>query len=87
VRGLPTDPVAALLPNPLQGLIEGNDIFYSFKGQKIIRDDGYNDSLSDNSLEERGLICERFSEMQWSEAEHERSEYGTYNLSALGLLS
>jgi hypothetical protein len=39
------------------------------------------------TAEERGLICERFSEMQWSEAEHERSEYGTYNLSALGLLS
>ena len=37
------------------------------------------------TAEERGLICERFSEMQWSEAEHERSEYGTYNLSALVL--
>jgi len=34
MRGLPTDPVATLLPNPLQGLIEGSDIFYSFKGQK-----------------------------------------------------
>jgi len=42
MRGLPTGPIATLLPNPLQGLIEGNDIFYSFKGQKVIRDDGYN---------------------------------------------
>ena len=45
MRGLPTGPIAiryahvpfhstTLLPNPLQGLIEGNDICYSFKGKK-----------------------------------------------------